>query len=286
MVDVFRAQARERAYCLGVVQALRDLKRPEELADAGEFFRRALAPESEARDAWAAVAPEMLRELWAVMNRIGGTVPDLPALASRPPGFGDVYASMVQNAINPVVRWCGQDRAPAEEYRIWLIGDRWEIRFGGERANYARAKSLGWLQRILLQPDRMLKVADVIGDPEGLIEGDARLGDEPANEPEALAALHRRLDEINEEARPDRELSDRLKEEKKELLRQLKAGSNPKRTSALCKNFHKIGSQIRTFIRHKLAQNMPALAAHLSASLKIARLHFCYAPDPRITWKT
>jgi hypothetical protein len=80
--NLFARQSAERSYYLGIVESLRSIETAETLLLRCEVLRTALAPGSQVRYAWANVAPELLRELWAVMDRIGGGGPSASRAAA------------------------------------------------------------------------------------------------------------------------------------------------------------------------------------------------------------
>jgi hypothetical protein len=107
--------AQERAYFLAVVRLLREVNDPKGLQAACEALRTALTPESPVRYGWANIAPELLKELWAVLDKLGGTTLDRPEALLE--GKRSVEESSIQNvlqALNDVVRWCEARQAAAQ----------------------------------------------------------------------------------------------------------------------------------------------------------------------------
>jgi hypothetical protein len=164
----------------------------------------------------------------------------------------------------------------------------WHLRYQGELGEYPAKgnQSIGWLVKLLAYPNRSLSVADLLGDPEGKLATDARLGEERATSEEGIEAIKRRLEEIAG-IMGETGGSESLEDEQAQLLRQLEAAGDGKQLSSpLRKAHHNIATQIRTFLKNKLAKDMPSLAAHLTASL---RLDFpdvgYYPPAATPAWK-
>jgi hypothetical protein len=96
----------ERSYYLSLIQSFRSIETAKTLLKMCEDLRTLFAPDSNVRYAWAHVAPEMLRELWAVMDKIGGTVPLRPASLTGPLSVSEPFIQDVLRALDEVVRWC------------------------------------------------------------------------------------------------------------------------------------------------------------------------------------
>jgi hypothetical protein len=174
----------------------------------------------------------------------------------------------------------------AGENAIQLVGEVWELRFGNERGQYPERgnQCIGWVCTILAHPNRHLTVAEVRGDPEGELAADALLHGERKTDAEGVKRIKRRLAEIAD-IRDETGGSPRLDEEEAALLRQLEEAPTQIKTP-LKRAHHNIATQIRAFL-HKLANDMPNLAAHLKAALKLEAPHFGYYPTPGTpAWKT
>ncbi len=111
--SIATVKAQERSHFLAIIQTLRTVETPKTLQTICETFRSAFAPESQVRYAWAEVGPELLRELWAVMEKIGGIVPPSPEVVTDKPRGDELYIRKVLNAIGDVVRWCEANQATA-----------------------------------------------------------------------------------------------------------------------------------------------------------------------------
>jgi hypothetical protein len=98
----------ERSHYLGIIQTLRSIETARTLLEKYEVLRTIFAPDSKVRYAWANVAPELLRELWAVMAKIGGTVPLRPGPLNGPRRVSEPFIQDVLRALDDVVRWCEQ----------------------------------------------------------------------------------------------------------------------------------------------------------------------------------
>jgi hypothetical protein len=105
----------ERAHYLALAQTLRTVETPGTLAGVCEGLRAALAPGSEVRYAWADAAPELLRELWAVMEKIGGAAPARPVALKGKPSVTENAVQDVLDGLNDVVGWCHARLAKAPE---------------------------------------------------------------------------------------------------------------------------------------------------------------------------
>ena len=104
----------ERSYYLGVIQTLRSIETVKTLLEVCEELRAIFAAGSEMRYAWSGVAPELLHELWGVMDKIGGTIPPRPEAAKSNPSASEAYIQSILDAhFNDVVRWCKQPTTPS-----------------------------------------------------------------------------------------------------------------------------------------------------------------------------
>jgi hypothetical protein len=176
---------------------------------------------------------------------------------------------------------------PAAENRIQREGDVWHLRYQDESGDYPVKgnQSIGWLAKLLAAPNRALTVADLRGDPEGKLAADAMLGAEPETDREGTAAIKRRLQEIAD-ITAETGGSDSLHEEEAQLLGHLKEATWAKTLDSQLRRDHaNIATQLRNF-RRKLGTDMPQLAAHLKASLKLDFPEFgYYPPDPPPDWQ-
>jgi hypothetical protein len=181
-----------------------------------------------------------------------------------------------------------REKAAIEEYdagnSIRRVGEGWEIRYGDERGLYYSWKVIPSLQVILSHPYRWLSVAEVQGDPEKKLAGDARLRGEQETDKVAVTAIRRRLEEI-EATREETGGSDALDQEQNDLLRRLEEAVKQLQ-SPIRKAHHALATRIRRFIRELESGTMPRLAAHLRDALRFELPDFAYRP-PRGTpsWK-
>lgn len=106
----------ERSHCLSLIQSLGSIETAPTLLEICEELRSVFAPDSQVRYAWANVAPELLRALWAVMAKIGGTVPVRPTPLNGPISVSEPFMQDVLRALDEVVHWCQAKQAtgPAE----------------------------------------------------------------------------------------------------------------------------------------------------------------------------
>jgi hypothetical protein len=176
--------------------------------------------------------------------------------------------------------------AGKSECSVRLIGEVWHLRYCGEAGDYPDKgnKCIAWLAKLLTAPKRSLTVAAIRGDPEGKLAVDAMIGTEREADSGALGVIKKRLEEIDD-ITGETGGSERLEEERAELLGKLKTATKSLKTP-LKGAHHNIATQLRTFLREKLAQDMPQLAAHLKASLKLDFPEFSYyPPDPPPDWQ-
>lgn len=170
-----------------------------------------------------------------------------------------------------------------------LVAGVWEFRYGDEHGKYPKEgnQCIGWIRLILQRHNHSLTVADLRGDPEGKLKADGLMGGERGTDSDGIAAIKRRIREI-EDITAETGESEPLEEEHAGLLHRLKVAMDEQRvTTPLKRDHHNIATQIRNFLRDKLDKDMPKLAAHLRAALKLDFPDFGYHP-PRDTpgWKT
>ncbi len=167
---------------------------------------------------------------------------------------------------------------------IRQVGRVWEIRFQRERGCYPVTgnKAVGDLVKLLAAPNRQLTVAQLLGDPEGKLKTNSRLGAELETDAEGVKAIKRRLTEI-EDIAEEVGWSRHLENEHATLVARLKgirSGTHKKMINTPEKRAHStIAVRIRAFLK-KLANGMPNLAAHLTAALKLDFPKFGYYPPP------
>src|SRR5262249_18312718 len=97
-------------------------------------------------------------------------------------------------------------------------------------------------------------------------------------------AIHKELQDVNDLA-DTFGWNESLEKKRADLLDRLKTA---KRTlnPTLKRQHHNVATQLRTFVREKLVKDMPQLAAHLQASLKLDFPEFgYYPPDPAPDWQ-
>lgn len=171
-----------------------------------------------------------------------------------------------------------KEEAVEHEYSVSLVGEIWHLRFGGESTQCARSGNqvLGWLPKLLTARNRLVTVADIRGDPDGRLAGDAKLLEQRETDTAGLRKIKDRLEDIDQ--LDPAGTNESLQEEKTDLLQRLGAACEAKQFSSnLRSDHHNIATQIRSFIK-KLKDSMPLLAAHLQASLKLDYPNFGYFP--------
>jgi hypothetical protein len=159
----------------------------------------------------------------------------------------------------------------------------WHLCFQGEKGDFPVKGNqfLGWLTKLLSKPDYDWTVAELLGDPGGKLKADALLGGECATDKDALRAIWERIQEINAIVE-ETDWSEKLEEDKEELLRQVQKYSATERMGAgVTKAYNNITTQKRQFLT-KLQEDMPQLTAHLRACLKqtASAYTLSYRPPP------
>jgi hypothetical protein len=174
------------------------------------------------------------------------------------------------------------------ENSIRLQGDIWHLRFHGESADYPRKgnQSVTWLHKLLAAPNKLFSVAELQGDPSGKLAADAGIGTERVTDDVGLKRIKGRLEELDEIAEKTGG-SESFDHEKAALLKQLQEALRGKKIDSPLKDAHRnIAVQIRALREKKLAKDMPALAAHLRAALKLDFPYVGYYPPPGTSaWK-
>ena len=148
------------------------------------------------------------------------------------------------------------------------VGEVWHLRYRSEKADFPVAgnKFLGWLAKLLSNPDRSLTVAELLGDAESRLAADARLGGARMTDEDGLRALRTRVEDIDTISEQTGG-SEELDSEKEEILRQLRERPAARRMGASVKKaYDNITTQKRKFLQ-KLKPAMPQLADHLKGSL-------------------
>src|SRR5262249_44717399 len=99
--NLFGRIAWEQSRYLSTIQLLQRIKTPQELHEACGQWREVLDPKSAVRYSVAHCAPQLLRELWAAMDRIGGSVPVRPAVMNAESGhYSESFIQDVLRAID------------------------------------------------------------------------------------------------------------------------------------------------------------------------------------------
>ena len=106
----------ERSYYLGVIQTLRSIETVKTLLEVCEELRAIFAAGSEMRYAWSGVAPELLHELWGVMDKIGGTIPPRPEAAKSNPSASEAYIQSILDALTTLC--AGANNRPRRRIRF------------------------------------------------------------------------------------------------------------------------------------------------------------------------
>lgn len=154
-------KAQERSHFLALIQSLRTIEASETLQECCEGLRAGFAPASAVRYAWAEVAPELLPELWGIMEKIGGAIPPRPAVVNSKPRADESYIQDVLNAIGEVVRWCEarRGRLPQDD-GPWSTADspaRWAKQFKVSPRTFKRRVKDGKIRAKILS-DRLYQI--------------------------------------------------------------------------------------------------------------------------------
>jgi CheY-like chemotaxis protein len=178
---------------------------------------------------------------------------------------------------------------PQAENSICLQGDIWHLRFHGESGDYPRRgnQSLAWLHKLLAAPNKLFTVADLQGDPDMKLAADAEIGADYQTDDAGVNRIKDRLEEIAEITEKTGG-SEFLEDEKAILLKQLRDAMRGKKMDSPLRAAHRnIAVQLRTLRDNKLAKgNMPRLAAHLRAALKLEFPYIGYYPPPgTLSWQ-
>ncbi len=194
-----------------------------------------------------------------------------------------------------LVDWAGEIEAEDEprsqnhlpEYQLQLVGEVWHARFRCEKGDYhvKGNQALAWLAKLLAAPNRLLTVANLRGDPDGRLAADAMLSGQRQMDSSTIRDIKRRLEEIDAIAE-NAGGSERLDEEKMQLLRQITGPTGKILESQLRGDHRNIATQLRSLTRKKLKKEMPQLSAYLQASLKLELPEFgYYPPAPTPAWQ-
>jgi hypothetical protein len=169
------------------------------------------------------------------------------------------------------------ERPERDRNAIRREGEYWQLTFGAERGGYPTLNALEWLAALLGSPNRPYTVADLRGDPEGKLAGDARLRGERETDAEGVRAIQKKLEDI-EAVAAETGWTEAAENEKADLLARLEAADDGKRLAdPLRTAHHAVATQFRN-LRRRLREDMPELAAHLTAALKLDFPHFGYFP--------
>jgi CheY-like chemotaxis protein len=229
----------------------------------------------------AAGSGELLKDLVPAVEEALKGEAELVELVSR-----TVKLALKLGKTVPYLRWLldcelgeSEAAAPAEN-SIRLKGEIWHLRFHGESADYPRKgnQSLTWLHMLLATPNKRFSVAELLGDPDGKLAAEAKIGTERVTDDAGLKRIKLRLEEIDEII-ANTGGSEALDHEKAALLKQLQEALRGKKTDSPLKDAHRnIAVQTRALRDKKLAKDMPVLAAHLRAALKLNFPNVGYYP--------
>jgi hypothetical protein len=225
---------------------------------------------------------------WLLMKRFG-----LPTTLQKPlvPKLGDP-ARAADDAMTFLAECAGLCEAARRtkdeaECSVRLKGEIWHLRYCGETGDYPinGNQAIGWLVKLLAAANRQLTVANLRGDPEKKLAADALMGGQPKMGSREIRDIKAQLEEISTIAE-ETGWTEALEEKKAELLSQLKGPRGQVLAAPIKADHRNIATQLRTLIRVKLKRDMPQLAAHLKASLKLDFPEFgYYPPSPPPAWQ-
>lgn len=184
---------------------------------------------------------------------------------------------------------------PAADNLFRRVGQMWEARFRGGRVNhYVPSKGLAYLHAMLASPGKPVSSVGLVA-AVGRRPADFALGDDGATaDPEALAAYHARLGEIDGELDEAREFNDpgrvaELEREREGLLAEvkrqtgfgnrLKKGANPR------ERVRKAVYQAVSRAYEVIDKYDTDLARHLRDRVTCG-MHPVYAPVDGVAWET
>ncbi len=169
-------------------------------------------------------------------------------------------------------------------------GEYWTVGLRGTICRLKDSVGLGYLARLLAEPDRELHVLALSGAETGASEGT------PVLDARAKGAIRQRLEDLDDavreaEARGDLDRAARAQEEIEALGEQLSqavglGGRDRRVGSELERARVRVTKAIKAAIR-RIAEHDRALADHLEHSVRTG-FYCSYAPDPsaRLAWRT
>ncbi|MCA1845937.1 MAG: hypothetical protein LC792_22655, partial [Actinobacteria bacterium] len=170
--------------------------------------------------------------------------------------------------------------------RLRRGGRRWRVGYGEVDFELPDAKGLGYLARLLAEPDREIHVLDLVGTGGSADRGDAG----PVLDERAKAAYRRRVRELQEEmeeaqAWNDPERSARAELELDAVMKELAAGVGLGGRDRMTAN---AAERARVSVRKAIATAVAQIRGHdpelglLLATTVKTGLYCRYTPDPRL----
>ena len=254
-----------------------ELDVPYELAGAGELLAQALEAAGDARGAELERAAAQ-----AIRERIGAA----PAAARVAPSAPPVHPMHAVHAVHAV------PDAPSEA-RLAREGDVWMLAFEGTSVRLRHTLGLAYLARLLARPEAEIPCLELAAAATGAAApapggpGDVLL------DPEARAAIRRRLEDLASERALARENADLGREEAlageaealtRELGAALGLGGRSRRTAGALERARQSVTKALRGTARRIAEVHPRLGRHLEASLRTGT--FCrYAPERPVRWR-
>jgi hypothetical protein len=169
----------------------------------------------------------------------------------------------------------------------------WEVRFGGAEARLRDARGVGYLARLLAEPERELHVFDLVtGSPDADAAPERVQAPDVVADGRARAAYRERLAELREELErasvaQDSARAERARAELHSLERALgEAFGLGGRARRLGDPVERARKAVYNRLRDAIAvidRSLPDLGRHLARSIRTGT--FCsYQPDPPVRW--
>ncbi|KAA1418739.1 hypothetical protein F0U44_09610 [Nocardioides humilatus] len=228
----------------------------------------------------AAVARCVLAEAFAAAGNPSGAALEWTAAASA---FAEFGARLREADVRARLEKPGEPRDAAVAVAASLLrsGDHWEIDFRGRRTVLADLKGIGYLARLLAQPDTEIHALDLAG--AAVVDSGL-----PVLDDEAKASYRRRLAEVEDdivEAEHDHDDARRALAERDRdyLMAELTAaaglGGRDRTTGGTAERARGAVTRSLRYALARLEEQHPDLGAHLARTVRTGA--YCsYQPDP------
>ncbi|MDQ1048804.1 hypothetical protein [Streptomyces sp. V4I2] len=278
-IAVGRGNRERGAALLGAAEALREAAGVALLPFLAEFVSAAAAKGRAVLGARSFDAAWECGRAWSMDTAARAVAEELRLPAPRP--YDDEQAVEAAESAEP----------PAEAATLGKEGEYWAVTHGGHVFHLKDTLGVGYLSRLLREPDRELLALDLAGaDPEAVL-GDAG----PVLDAQAKAQYRHRLGELADDLEEAERWSDAGRAERARceidaLTEQLAAavglgGRDRRAASATERARLNVTKALKSAIR-RITREDPVLGRHLERSVRTGT-YCCYAPDPatRIAWR-